>query len=81
MRQISYRSQTQIQLLYELRVVYGHFSLCSIIAEHNVKSSISISPCHDHELTPSTAYAKHSIHQVEHQPKIIFLPFGLMITT
>jgi hypothetical protein len=28
----------------------------TIIAEHNVKSSLSISPCHDHELTPSSAY-------------------------
>jgi len=27
----------------------------TIIAEHNVKSSLSISPWHDHELTPSTA--------------------------
>jgi len=34
----------------------------TIIAEHNVKSSLSISPCHDHELTPSTAYTEYSIH-------------------
>jgi len=27
----------------------------TIIAEHKVKSSLSISPCNDHELTPSTA--------------------------
>jgi len=27
----------------------------TIIAEHKVKSSLSISPYHDHELTPSTA--------------------------
>jgi len=33
----------------------------TIIAEHYVKSSLSISPCHDHELTPST-----SIHWVQH---------------
>jgi len=30
----------------------------TMIAEHKVKSSLSISPCHDHELTPSTAYTK-----------------------
>jgi len=36
----------------------------TIIAEHIVKSSCSISPCHDHEFTPSTAYTKYSIHQV-----------------
>ena len=48
-----------------------------IITEHKVKSSLSISPCHDHELTPSTcilrvqhtpstAYTEYSIHQVPH---------------
>jgi len=29
--------------------------------EHKAKSSHSISPCHNHELTPSTAYTKYSI--------------------
>jgi len=28
----------------------------TIIAEHKVKSSLSISPCHDYKLTPSAAY-------------------------
>jgi len=73
----------------------------TIIAEHKVKSCLSISPCHDHELTPSTAYAKYSIHRVQHTlrvqhtpstayteysihrvqqpPKIVCLPFILMI--
>ena len=42
-------------------------SLClvhnsTIVAEHNVKSSLSISTCHDHELTRSTAYTEYSIH-------------------
>jgi hypothetical protein len=41
-----------------------------IIAEHKVKSSLSISPCHDHELTPSIAYTEYSIHRVPHPPKI-----------
>jgi len=31
----------------------------TIIAEPKVKSSLSISPCHDHELTPSTAYTEY----------------------
>jgi len=35
----------------------------AIIAAHKVKSSFSISPCHDHDLTPST-----SIHRVHHTP-------------
>jgi len=34
----------------------------TIIAEHKVKSSLSISPCHVQELTPSTAYTEYSIH-------------------
>jgi hypothetical protein len=38
----------------------------TIIAEHNVKSSLSTSPCHDHELTPSNAYTEHCIHRALH---------------
>jgi len=33
----------------------------TITKEHKVKSSLSISPCHNHELTPSTAYTEYSI--------------------
>jgi len=40
--------------------------ISTIIAEHKVKSSLSISPWHDHELTPSTAYTKYSIYRVQH---------------
>jgi len=50
----------------------------NIITEHKVILSLSISACHDHELTPSTTYTKYSIHQV---PKIVCLPFILMITS
>jgi len=32
-----------------------------------VKSSLSISPCHHHELTPRAAYAECSIHRVQHR--------------
>jgi len=64
----------------------------TIIAEHRTKSSLSISPCHDHELTPSTAYTEYSIrrvqaftvysiHRVQHPPNIVCLPFNLMITS
>jgi len=38
----------------------------NIITEHKVKLSLSISPCHYHELTPSTAYTEYSIHRVQH---------------
>jgi len=51
----------------------------TIIAEHEVKSSLSISPCHDHELTTSTAYTEYSIHRVQHTPKIVRLACILMI--
>jgi len=55
-------------------------------------SSLSISPCHDHELTPSTAFTKYTIHPVQLtpstayteysiHPKIVCLPFMLMITS
>jgi hypothetical protein len=43
-----------------------HYS--TIIAEHKVKSSLSISLCHDHEWAPSIAYTAYSIHWVQHTP-------------
>jgi len=42
----------------------------TIIAQHKVMSSLSISPCHDFELTPSTAYTQDSIHCVQHTPSV-----------
>ena len=53
--------------------------ITTIIAEYKVKSSRSISPWHDPELTPSTAYTQYSIHRVQHPPKIVCLPFIHMI--
>jgi len=53
----------------------------TIIAEHKVKSSLSISPWHDHELTPTTAYTEYSIHRVQHPHRIVCLRFILMITS
>jgi len=56
--------------------------ISTIIAQHKVKSSLSISPCHDHAFTPGTsidqvpahqvpAYTEYSIHWVrQHQPLI-----------
>jgi len=43
-----------------------------IITEYKVKLSLSISPCHDHELTPSTAYTEYSIHRVQHTPSTAY---------
>jgi len=49
----------------------------TIIAEHKVKSSLSISPCHDHELTPSTAYTEYSIHRVQHTPSTAYSEYSI----
>jgi len=44
----------------------------NIISEHKVSLSVSISPCHDHELTPGTASTGYSIPQVQHTPSIAY---------
>jgi len=49
--------------------------------EHNVKSSLSFSPCHHHELTLSAAYTEYSIHRVQHRRKIVCRPFILTISS
>jgi len=65
---------------YSYPLVFSSFSSSSsislflvhkstIIAELKVKSSLSISPCHDHELTPSIACIEYSIHRVQHTPR------------
>jgi len=51
------------------------------LQEHKVKSSLSISPCHHHELTPSAGYTECSIHRVQHTPKIVCCPFILSISS
>jgi hypothetical protein len=53
----------------------------TLIAEPKVKSSLSISPCHDHELTPSKAYTEHCIQRVLHHPRIVCLPCILAIAS
>jgi hypothetical protein len=42
----------------------------TIIEEHKITMSLSFSPCHDHELTQSTAYTEYSIHQVQYTSTI-----------
>jgi len=51
------------------------------LQEHKVKSSLSISPCHQHELTPSAAHSKCSIHRLQHPPKIVCHPIILLISS
>ena len=36
-----------------------HVHNSTIIAEHKGRSSLPVSPCHDHQLTPSTAYTEY----------------------
>jgi len=49
----------------------------TIIAEHKVTSSLSISPCHDHELAPSIAYTEYSIHRVQHTPSTAYTEYSI----
>jgi len=49
--------------------------------EHKFKSSLSISPCHHHELTLSAAYTEYSIHRVQYTPKMFCRPFILTISS
>ena len=60
----------------------------TIIAELKVKSSLSISSCHDHELTPSTsiprvqhtpgtAYTEYSIHRPRHTPTTAYTDYSI----
>jgi hypothetical protein len=49
----------------------------TIIAEHKVKSSLSMSLCHDHELTLSTAYTEYSIHRVQHTPSTAYTEYSI----
>jgi len=49
----------------------------TITEEHKVKSSLSISPCHDQDLTASTAYTKDSIHRVQHTPSTAYTEYSI----
>jgi hypothetical protein len=49
----------------------------TIIADHKVKSSLSLSPCHHHALTLSTAYTEYSIHQVQHMPSTAYTKYSI----
>jgi len=49
----------------------------TIIAEPKVKSSLSNSLSHDHELTVSTAYTEYSIHRVQHTPSTAYTEYSI----
>jgi hypothetical protein len=40
-------------------------------------SFLSISPCHDHEWTPSTVYTKYNIRQVQHIPSAVYTKYSV----
>jgi len=45
--------------------------------EQKVKSSLSISPCHHHELTLSAAYTEYSIHRVQHTLSTAYTEYSI----
>jgi hypothetical protein len=42
-----------------------------------VKSSLSISPCHDHVLALSTAYTRYSIHRAQHTQSTAYIEYSI----
>jgi len=56
-----------------------HYS--TIIAEHIVESSLSISPCHDFQLTLSTTYTKSGIHQVQYTLSTVYTKYNHTLST
>jgi hypothetical protein len=48
-----------------------------IITEHKVMSSVSISPCHNPELTLSTAYTEYNIHLVQHTLSTVYPQYSI----
>jgi hypothetical protein len=49
-----------------------------IIAVHKVKLSLSMSPCHDHELTPRMAYTKYNIHRLWHTASTTYPEYSIL---
>ena len=66
------RSSTLFSSSFPVSLFLIHNS--TIIAEKKVQSSLSISSCHDHELTMSTAYAEYNVHWVQHTPRALHTP-------
>ena len=67
-------------LISSISLSFSPTSLPSL-QEHKVKSSLSISPYHHHELAPSPAYTECSIHRVQRTPKIVCRPFIFSISS
>jgi hypothetical protein len=69
-------SSTSFSSSFPISLFLVHNS--NIITEYKVKLSLSISPSHDHQLTPSTVYTEYSIYRVL---QIVCIPFNLVITS
>ena len=68
-------SSTPFSSLSPISLFLVHNS--TIIAERIVKSSLPISPFHDHELTLSTAYTEYRIHWVQHTPSTAYTEYSI----
>jgi len=53
----------------------------TITEKHEVKSSLSISPCHDQQLTLSPAYTEYCIHRILHHPRIYCFPLPASLSS
>jgi len=65
------------RIVHIIPIFIPNISFCIIIAEHKVKSSLSISQWYDHELTLSTAYTEYSIHRVQHTPSTAYTEYSI----
>jgi len=61
--------------LHPTSLVVVHYSM--ILAQYKVLSFLSISPCHEHQSTLSTAYPKYSIHQVQQTPSTAYTKYSI----
>jgi len=75
MRQVVPGFLISARIVHIIPIFIPNISFCIIIAEHKVKSSLSISQCYDHELTLSTAYTEYSIHRVQHTPRTAYTQY------
>jgi len=69
------------QFLWMISPISSHLSRSRSQLYHHlstrIKSSLSISPCHDQELAPSTAYTEYSIHRVQHTPSTAYTEYSI----
>jgi len=50
---------------------------CAIIAEYNIKWSLDICTCHDHQITLCTAYMEFGIYNVQHTPNTVHNKYSI----